>query len=187
MDESVIDKLIKARESNPTEVYDEVFWEVTRRIADAKSVGKADIGSLLFWKRLRADTRWARELNSESDATVRMATADAREAALDSSLSTPEAASAARRALSRLPGFRTGDALASAVITAAAPERMAVYDKRAHDALRHVVGRKLGNQAGRYGRYMTEVGELLDAVRLQRPDWTARDVDLALFWLGGRG
>jgi hypothetical protein len=55
-------------------------------------------------------------------------------------LSQPQhVAQAGRAALAPLPGFRTGDALASAVLTAAAPDRMAVYDWRAHTAL-HTLG-----------------------------------------------
>ncbi|WP_217640611.1 hypothetical protein [Blastococcus tunisiensis] len=99
---------------------------------------------------------------------------------------TPDAASAARSALTALPGFTTGDALASAVIAAAAPRRMAEYDRRAHAALRAVLGRDIGRRPGRYLRYMTEIVGVLDAVRVHDPEWTARDVDLALFWLGGQ-
>jgi hypothetical protein len=183
---STIRLLIAARDSHVTDVYDEVFDEVAARIQSAGTVGKADIGALLFWKRLRADTRWARSLNQLPDSAVRAATGEAVRAAADTTTTTPEAAATARRALRSLPGFTTGDALASAVIAASAPDRMAVYDRRAHTALRDLVGRDIGHQAGRYSRYMTEVGTLLDAVRAMRPQWTARDIDLALYWAGGK-
>lgn len=180
-----VDRLVAARESHPTSAYDEVFDQVASRIAEAGSAGKADIGALLFWKRLRADTRWAAELHQVTDSDVRAITARAVRAARDDALTIPEAASEARGALTGLPGFTTGDALASALIAAAAPERMAVYDRRAHAALRRLLGRDIGHQRGRYRRYMTEIVGVLDAVRVHNPGWTARDVDLALFWLGG--
>ncbi len=43
-----------------------------------------------------------------------------------------EAARRARQALLELPGAKTADAFASAVILVAAPDRMAVYDYHAH-------------------------------------------------------
>jgi hypothetical protein len=177
-------RVIEARDAHCTEPYDEVFRDVVDSIRKAGSVGKADIGALLFWKRLRADTRWARDLHQVPDPTVRSATGRARAAALDVSLSVSEAAGAARAHLSELPGFRLGDALASAVIAAAAPSRMAVYDKRAGKALREL-GFPLDDRSGRYRRYMAIIEDLLGAIREERPDWTARDVDLGLFILGG--
>lgn len=60
-----------------------------------------------------------------ADAAVRRTTATATTAARDTSLSRSAAAQAGRAVLAHLPGFRTGDALASAILTAAAPDRMA--------------------------------------------------------------
>lgn len=57
--------------SEASEVYDEVLIEVSDRIRSSGSIGKADIGALLFWKRLRADTRWARDLMVMADSEVR--------------------------------------------------------------------------------------------------------------------
>lgn len=181
-----IGRLVSAWEEHPSGTYDEVFHEVAARIEDAGSAGKGDIGALLFWKRLRADTPWAATLHQVAESEVREITARAVQAARDDTITTPEAASAARSALTALPGFTTGDALASAVIAAAAPRRMAVYDRRAHAALGTLLGRDIGHRPGRYRRYMTEIVGVLDAVRVRNPGWTARDVDLALFWLGGQ-
>jgi hypothetical protein len=183
--EAVAAQLIEIRRANSTDVYDEVFLEVADRVKETGSVGKADVGALLFWKRLRADTRWARALHAMRDSEVRSVTGQMVLAAHDVERSTPEAASVARRALSSLPGFGQGDALASAVIAAAHPDRMAVYDRRAHSALLQL-GHSLDDRSGRYGRYMAVVEELLTDIRVQEPEWTARDVDLALFWIGGR-
>lgn len=54
-----------------SQAYDEVLHEVSDRVASQGSLGKADIGALLFWKRLRADTPWAGQLSSMTDAAVR--------------------------------------------------------------------------------------------------------------------
>ncbi|MGY1915854.1 hypothetical protein [Blastococcus sp. SYSU DS0973] len=185
--EHVVRWLIEARESNPTGVYDEVFADVSTRISTSGSAGKSDIGALLFWRRLRADTRWVAALNHVADWDVREVTASAVAAARDNSAEVPEAAAVARRAPAVLPGFASGDALASALIAASAPERMAVYDRRAHAALRDAIGRDIGRRSGRYRRYMDEVDDLLAHIRPHRPHWTARDVDRALYGLGGRG
>ncbi|EFE72181.1 predicted protein [Streptomyces viridosporus ATCC 14672] len=100
---------------------------MSRRARGEGSPGKADIGALLLWKRLRAGTRWAGALMAVADAEVRRATAAAVAAVRDTSLSRGAAARASRATLAGLPGFVSGDAPASAVLTAAAPDRMAVY------------------------------------------------------------
>jgi hypothetical protein len=107
-----------------------ILHQVAHRARTAGSLGKADIGALLLWKRLRADTRWAGALMAVADADVRKATKAATLAVRDTSLSRSQAAGVGRAALAKLPGFTFGDALASAVLTAAAPDRMAVYDRR---------------------------------------------------------
>lgn len=86
--------------------------------------------------------------------------------------------------MAALPGFARGDALASALLLAAAPSRMAVYDRRAQAALA-ALGLQLSAAPGRYGRYMALVESLREELSAARAaDWTARDVDLALFALG---
>jgi hypothetical protein len=165
--------------------YDEVFIEVSERVCDAGSIGKADIGSLLFWKRLRADTRWVRDLMAMRDVQVRLVTTKAVAAVNDASLDVTAAASRGRAALSALPGFARGDALASALLTAAAPERMAVYDRRAQRGLEKL-GLSLSAAPGRYGRYMQIVEDLTANAKHHGYDWSAREVDLSLYWLGGR-
>ncbi|CAM5452111.1 hypothetical protein SAFG77S_02609 [Streptomyces afghaniensis] len=73
-----------------------------------------------------------------------------------------------------LPGFRTGDALASAVLTAAAPTRMAVYDRRVQHALDDL-GLTLTRAPGRYGRYMQLLDDLLKHGGPRTGGWTGRD------------
>jgi hypothetical protein len=181
------DKLSAAHQafnSSPSPAYDEVLHEVVERVQRSESVGKSDIGALLLWKRLRADTKWARRLMVLEDREVRKVTAEAVLAVNDASLSIPEAAAQGRKALSSLPGFVTGDALASAVLVAAAPERMSIYDRRAHAGLEKL-GLTLSSARGRYKRYMQLVEDLRKHASARGMVWSARDVDLALYQLGG--
>ena len=186
MSEARIDRLVAAHaeyEAQVSNAYDEVLHEVAERVSTTGSIGKSDIGALLLWKRLRADTPWALALMSIPDAEVRAVTTRAVIAVSDNDVTTPAAARAGRRALGRLPGFTVGDALASALLVAAAPRRLAVYDRRAQQGL-EILGYTLTAARGRYSRYMELVEEMLDMARRERPAWLARDVDLALYWLG---
>ncbi len=158
--------------------------QVARRIRESGSVGKLDIGALVFWKRLNASTKWVRRLMDTSDEEVRRITRDVVVAANDLTGTVSDAAAEARRLLSPLPGFARGDAVASAVIYAAAPDRMAVYDRRAQRGLERL-GLILTTKPGRYGRYMELVETVRTAVTEQSGiSWTARHVDLAFFQLG---
>jgi hypothetical protein len=165
-------------------VYDELIREVIGRVEAAGSIGKLDIGGILLWKRLRADTKWARALLSLPDAEIRLVTGRAVAAVRDQDASAPDAARAGRIVLGELPGLVSGDALASALLFAAAPDRMAVYDKRAHRAIDRL-GIELSDAPGRYRRYMEIVDAIRDAVRERGDDCTSRDVDLALYHFGG--
>lgn len=170
--------------SGISSAYDEVLIDVANRIEATASIGKADIGALLFWKRLRANTPWVSDLMTMRETDVRAVTAKAVAAVSDKSLPVPQAASEGRRALVALPGFKTGDALASALLLAAAPERMAVYDRRARAGL-EALGLTLSTKPGRYRRYMELVEALRSIANTHGHKWAARDVDVALYWLGG--
>lgn len=165
--------------------YDEVLADVSERTQANQSIGKADIGALLIWKRLRADTPWATKLMNTPEAKVRAATSMAFRAVNDLSAPVPQAAASGRGELSVLPGFKSGDALASALLLASAPNRMAIYDRRAQSGLKSL-GLHLSSSRGRYGRYMELVENLRSLSRRHGEPWLARDVDLALYWLGGR-
>lgn len=169
--------------ANASPFYDEAFREVAARIDVRGSLSKADIGALVFWKRLNASTRWARELHALDDERVRNVTGAAVAHARDEFLSVGDSARAGRRALSDLPGFHTGDALASAVLTAAAPARMAIYDRRADKGLREL-GIELTPKPGRYGQYMDILDSLVSDARRRGKPLHPRDLDLALFQLG---
>lgn len=185
----IIAHLVDGREHYAAAVspfYDEVLQDIAQAVQEDMSLGKADIGALLFWKRLRADTTWVRHLMELPDDEVRDVTRRAVTAARDPLVPTPEAAGRARAALTRLPGFARGDALASAVLLASAPDRMAVYDRRAQAGLESL-GITQSSARGRYRRYMALLEQLRVAVDDPRGRiWTNRDVDLALYSLGGR-
>jgi hypothetical protein len=163
--------------------YDETLQDVIGRVATYGCLGKTDLGALFFWKRIPTGA-WAEELLKMPDSEVREITSVTVIAARDQQLTVSQAARRARQALLDLPGARTGDPFASAVILAAAPDRMAVYDYRAHLGL-WLVGLRLADGSGRYYRYM----ELIEQCRAElaahgHGSWTAREVDLALFTIG---
>ncbi|MER6851282.1 hypothetical protein AB0A81_30560 [Streptomyces flaveolus] len=90
-------RLIAARDAYTHAVsphFDEVLHQVAHRARTEGSLGKADIGALLLWKRLRADTRWANALMTVADADVRKATSAA---TLAVRATTPSAAAERRR------------------------------------------------------------------------------------------
>ncbi|MFF8293578.1 hypothetical protein ACF068_30835 [Streptomyces sp. NPDC016309] len=91
-------------------------------------------------------------------------------AARDTTLSRCAGAQAGHTALAHLPGFRTGDALASTVLTAAAPDRMAIYDRRAHSGLR-TLDIPLSHAPGRYSRYIERIDQLLAAAPAPIRTW----------------
>ncbi|WP_409484302.1 hypothetical protein [Arsenicicoccus dermatophilus] len=163
--------------------YDEVLLEVIERGREASCLGKADIGALTLWKRLRADTPWASRRIETPESRVREVTRRAHHDANDAGLDVVRAATQARNQLRELPGFTYGDALASAVLLALAPDRLAVYDRRASLALTRL-DLPLREQQGRYGHYMRTVESLRLAACTPQEPWTARDVDVALYWIG---
>lgn len=184
---TIAEQLVAARHEYKLQVsrhYDDVLTELSQKIDTNRSVGKADIGALVLWKRISASTRWASKLMALPESEVREITGRALNKVQDNALTVADAAIAGRRELAALPGFKTGDALASAVLFVAAPTRMAVYDRRAQAGLR-MLGLPLTSKPGRYGRYMTLVEQLRASVhKSSGVTWQARDVDLALFWLG---
>ena len=76
--------------------------------------------------------------------------------------------------------------MASASLTRAAPTRLAVYDKRARSGLRKVELELTDDAPLFYARYMM----LIEQCRAEGAEagnrWSARDVDLALWILGGK-
>ncbi|PJM98540.1 hypothetical protein CG740_35475 [Streptomyces sp. CB01201] len=163
--------------------YDEVLHDVAQRTEHTGSLGKTDIAALVVWKRLSAQTRWVTDLMSLPDTHVRAVTERAVTAVRDTTLPRSEAGRTGRGIIWELPGFRTGDALASAILTAAAPHRMAVYDRRVQHGL-DTLGFTLTPTPGRYGRYLQLLDDLLEHGAAPAAGWTARDIDTALYWTG---
>lgn len=106
---------------------------------------------------MSAQTAWARQLLERPDAEVRSITAEAFRLANDPTLPIPEAGQQARWALNGLPemsGASEG-ALASAVLVACAPDRMAVWDRRVKAALcLPTVAVPVRPGKGYYGKYL---------------------------------
>ena len=171
--------------ADPTAVYDEVLREVSARAASEGSLGKADIGAIVLWKRITAQTPWARELLLRPDDAVRSATAEAYRLANDVALTVPEAGQAARLALRTLPGMGGTASLASAVLLALAPDRMAVWDRRVGVALEALRQRPRPGD-GFYGRYLATAVSLAAEMDDSSGDgpYNPRAVDLALYFLG---
>jgi hypothetical protein len=188
---AVGDLLVRAlrahRAADPERVYDEVLASVAFRAKDQGSLGKDDIGALVLWKRITAQATWANKLMMTPEIEVRGATEAAFEYVNDSSLSVPVAGRHGRRVLSELPGMGwTGSgALASAVLLALAPTRMAVWDRRVARTL-SALGR-YASGSGFYSRYLSVVVELAEAMGEASPIgvFVPRDVDLALFHIAG--
>lgn len=166
--------------------YDEVLHQVTERIAESGSVGKLDIAALTTWKRLNASTTWVKDLMALPDSAVREQT----KSAVNIARQTPdvvEAADLARRELGGLPGCGSASgAMPSAILTAAVPDRFAIYDRRAHAGMNRLGILLQNKNFGLYARYMGQVEGLRAELQAHGLDWTARDVDLALYQLGGR-
>lgn len=171
------------RQKDPQEVYDEVLREVSARAAAEGSLGKAEIGALVLWKRITAQTEWTTELMLNPDRDVRQVTEVAYRHSNDETLPVPQAGLAAREALFGLPGMGGTAAFASAVLLALAPTRMAVWNRRGGSSLA-ALGRRPKSGAGFYGRYLETLTELVEAMNAVDPEehcFVPRDVDLALY------
>jgi hypothetical protein len=154
--------------------YDDVFVDVHRRVAAAGEADKTAIAALTFWKR-SGQGAWAAKLLNQPDEEVRKVTRAAFAAATDQQ---------ALDELAVLPGFTTKRAIPTALLCAFDPERFAVMDRRAHVGLARIAA-GVGTQRGRTIRYLERARNLRDLMRADRPSTSCRDVDKALYVLGG--
>jgi hypothetical protein len=162
--------------------YDDVLREVSDRIDASGSVGKSEIATLAFWKRIPTDS-WAESFLSLSEAKVREVTAAVVEAAREPDVVV--AASKARVLLRGLPGFRMGSAMSSAVLTAIRPDGLAVYDRNANRGLKRVELDLADDEPDHYAAYMRRIEQCRAEARAVRGhEWSAHQVDLALYVLG---
>ena len=179
-----VEKLLAAYNSYPNHAdgspYDEALLDVQAVVEGSGSIGKVEIGALMLWKRLNLNSRWTRELNNMTDREIREITQRAIQLARDPLVHIPEGARQARHALVGLPGCRHGHAVASTILTAGAPRRMAVYDVRAVGALKDL---RCPDPEGSYGKYMETVVALMGEINQTGANWCPRDVDKALYML----
>lgn len=170
--------------------YDQIFDEVAARITAAGEMGKLDVAGIVLWKRLSAATTWALALMEMPERDVRAITACA-VAAVRSASSPTHAAAAGRRELRRLPGCtRNGTPLPSALLCAVDPVRLPVYDQHAGRALQRLdvpVAPKRRGVHDFYPRYTKAVSGLCEEARERGLDWSAHDVDVALYCVGKWG
>lgn len=155
--------------------YDQTFYEVNARLRSSGEAGKLDIAGITFWKRVRTGS-WVKPLLRTPEKEVRAATSEA------FGFASMRDDGAALGALAVLPGYGNHGALATALLCAWDQDHYAVMDVRAHRAL-ELVGH--GVTSRRAVPYLQRVRELRDDLRLHRPETTARDVDKALFIMGG--
>lgn len=168
--------------------YDEVLREVSARAADQGSIGKADIGALVVWKRSNATSPWSKNLMNTPDAEVRAVTGRAYSLVNDGTRSIPEAGGEARQLLRHVQGLDGGGAIASAVLLAMSPTRMAVWDRRVNKSLK-AIDRKPKGRRHHYRSYLEIIVELVGMMQEATDDShtvTPREVDLALFHAAGK-
>lgn len=175
--------MASAREISPH--YDDVLREVSRRIEASGSVGKGDIAMLAFWKRIPTNS-WDTSILSLSEVRVRRVTAGV--VATVTAVEGPAliaAAQQARELLRDLPGFRRGSPMASAVLTAIRPVDLAVYDANANRGLRLVDLDLADDAESHYTEFMKRIERCREEARaLRSHQWSAHEVDLALYKLG---
>lgn len=160
-----------------------VLDDVAARAKKNKSLRKADIAALAFWKGMNAGAQWVPKFLDLKEKDVEKATAKAYKAANKSSLHVSEAAAKAYDALSELPGFENGDVLTSAVVLACAPKRMAIFDSSIEAGLKKA---DLELPAGpqKYADYLGLLREMRRDLKADGHDWTAHEVAAALSRLG---
>jgi hypothetical protein len=162
--------------------YDDVLREVSSRINTSGSVGKLDIAALAFWKRVRTSS-WAESFLTLAEARIRKVTAPAVVAAREPDIIA--ACLQARELLRELPGFGTGSAMASVVLTAIRPSGLAVYDRNANDGLKAIELDLADDELHHYAEYMRRIEQCRAEARAVRGhQWSAHEIDLALYVLG---
>ncbi|HTC70662.1 MAG TPA: hypothetical protein VK662_13920 [Acidothermaceae bacterium] len=165
--------------------YDQTFRIASDAIRTTREAGKAEICLLVTWKR-SAQGSWLGAFLALDDADVRAWTRHAFEPLWDQSADpvTVAGEAFARLRHADIPGFgRT--ALPSALLCAADPQRLAVYDRRAQTALDNLHLR-IDGAHGFYAGYIAVVTQLRhDLADLSGHPISARDVDEALYEYGG--
>jgi hypothetical protein len=168
-----VDRLIEVMGKYP-EVYDEVFWQISKRLREQGCATKADVAALICWKR-SGQGSWVTDLLKTPEAEVREATKKAFAATNDQQCLDE---------LAVLPGFGSKFAVALTLLTAYDPENFGVVDRRALKGLERL-GCPIKRGRGETLRYLVRVRELRDKIRTARVDATCRNVDQGLYVIGG--
>ncbi len=158
---------------DPTGHYDDVFHEVSNRAQRDRELGKADLCTLICWKR-SARGSFVTSLLEQPDEKVRAVTRATFAARSDEDCLV---------ALAELPGFKGRGPLATVVLCAFDPMNFGVMDDRSDRGLT-LLGQPIVGLKGYTTRYLQLLRELRDEWRITRPEATARDVDKALWVLG---
>lgn len=178
--------------------HDEVLNEVSQRVQQREYLTKADIGALAFWMHADTGSGWVPELHRYPDAYVQEVTSRAFVAVQDGDI--PAAGQRGCEILRELSDLapteeaRFSLPLASAILLACAPHRMAIWNSRVEAALDSPeTGPGIQSPFGRddqYAKYL-EICEYVAAqltqtsyARLHRKLFTPRDADTALSQLG---
>lgn len=166
--------------------YDEVFHEVHRRVLSSGSLGKSDLGALVLWKRIQANTKWAERLLLRPEEEVRYVTGEA--------YSPGKSDEERLEILARLDGFRSGkSALASTVLSAWNPGDFGVIDRWSRRSITlfqmwrndNLYPIPLAGSIMSYTTYLIMVRHMRDQLTEESgKSITARDVDKGLFWIG---
>jgi len=174
-DQELVERLLEAM-GQYSPYYDEVFWEVSARIRGRGEAGKLDLAALICWKR-SGQGHWVSDLMEMPDADVRCHS----RAALAAGLTDQQRLDA----LAPLPGFKSKYAIATAALACNDPDDFGIIDWRTLKGLKWIE-RPIVRGRGETLRYLGRVRELRDLTRGSRPRVTARNIDQALWFIGGQ-
>jgi len=157
--------------------YDQVLTEVHQRLQDKGHATMLDLAGLVGWKHVQ-NAPWMYDLYVLAPGTVERATA----AAFAPGLADVQRVSA----LHGIPGFGAGKAFTSVLLTAWDPESFGVFDKLANSVRPKVVVPKcvcVWEDLPTYFEHLRRLAVELSAV--VGAQWTPRQVEMAMFILGG--
>ena len=157
--------------------YEQVFDEVHQRLQSNGHATMIDLAGLIGWKHVQ-NAPWMHELYVLPSGTVQATTATA---------FAPELADAQRvAALGGLPGYRSGGAFTSVLLTAWDPSTFGVFDTLANGVRSHVVDAGCGCNWDDLPTYFEHLRRLaLELSGATGTPWTPRQEDMTMFILGG--
>jgi hypothetical protein len=151
--------------------YDEVLNAVHERLASANEATKLDLAALIGWKHVR-NAPWMRKLLAMPDRRVRCLTAGA----FAPGLSDADRILAVRG----LPGFGSGGAFTSVLLTAWDPTEFGVYDGLVASKRRLAVGPSCACDWQHLPKYWDHLRRMAQEMSATGAPWTPRMVDMAI-------